>query len=253
MSSILSNCSCSTFKSVGLQFTPPSVAPLYNYEVQWRTVDSYGYPGLWNIENKECINGTITLNAIPTCCNVVGTVKAKCGENQYGQSASFTIPASATYNANIIFVSCTQQSGIGNYTLSGVAGQSIKLRLTFEGVITYNNTNSGGLNSQCAWLYGKITGPSANASGTSSGTDLGSTTPKSVNIGNSVEVTLVMDPSGSMSLSTELVAYNVTSASLTTLNAGIQIVSVDGVPVTALPFAVSCRRSDTMIGCAPAI
>lgn len=247
---IISVCNCNTYKSVTLTFTPPSVAPASGYEVGWRTVDSNGIPGNWNILNNiVAVNGSITLNSIPTCCNVEGYVKAKCADNQFGQQSNFTISASATYNASLTFGACDASSGIANYTLTGTPGQIVKLRLKFQGNIAF--TNPVGLNGSCAWLYGRISATNGSVvSGSSLGTIPGTTYPQLQSIGDQ-DINVSIGPTGSTPITTLLTTYNVMSTTLVTLSSSIQIISIDGVDVSIPATTITCRLNSTASGCLP--
>lgn len=80
--------SCSTFKTLQVSFTAPTIAPANGYLVKWRPVGST----TWNTVTQN--QNPITIAGVPACFNIEGTIQADCGNGNLGNIINFSVTGS---------------------------------------------------------------------------------------------------------------------------------------------------------------
>lgn len=80
---------CSTFRSLQVAFTAPTIAPANGYVVKWRPV---GTP-TWNTVSQN--QNPVVIAGVPTCFNIEGTIQADCGGGNLGNPVVFSVTSSS--------------------------------------------------------------------------------------------------------------------------------------------------------------
>lgn len=80
---------CSTFKTLQVAFTAPTIAPANGYVVKWRPVGTT----TWNTVSQN--QNPITIAGVPACFNIEGTIQADCGGGNLGNPVVFAVTSSS--------------------------------------------------------------------------------------------------------------------------------------------------------------
>lgn len=80
---------CSTFRTLQVSFTEPTIAPANGYIVKWRPVGTVN----WNTVNQN--QNPITIAGVPACFNIEGTIQANCGGSNLGTIVNFAVTSSS--------------------------------------------------------------------------------------------------------------------------------------------------------------
>lgn len=82
---------CTTYKSIQIDFTPPSIAPAEGYRVKWRVAGTSAYTTV----SPNPTTSPVVIAQVPVCTNLEGTIEASCGNGNYGSPVSFVVAADA--------------------------------------------------------------------------------------------------------------------------------------------------------------
>lgn len=82
--------SCSTYKTLSINYTDPLLEPANGYIVKWRVAGDISWTTVSGIYGNP-----IQLANIPACFNIEGTIQADCGNNSLSNPVSFAISATA--------------------------------------------------------------------------------------------------------------------------------------------------------------
>ncbi len=80
---------CSTYRTLQVSFTNPTLAPANGYVVKWRPVGTTE----WNTVNQN--QNPVTIAGVPGCFNIEGTIQANCGGGNLGSPVSFAVSSSS--------------------------------------------------------------------------------------------------------------------------------------------------------------
>ena len=80
--------SCSSFRTLQVSFTNPTIAPANGYVVKWRPVGTV----VWNTVMQN--QNPITIAGVPACFNIEGTIQADCGGGNLGGVVNFSVTSS---------------------------------------------------------------------------------------------------------------------------------------------------------------
>jgi hypothetical protein len=111
---------CSTFKTLEVSFTEPSIPPANGYVVKWRVVGQTN----WNTVTQN--QNPITIAGVPACFNIEGTIQADCGGGNLGNAIIFSVTGSTEvcYTFQLLntgiytYVPCGQSSPVNVNNLS---------------------------------------------------------------------------------------------------------------------------------------
>lgn len=84
--------SCTTYKSIQIDFTAPSIAPAEGYRVKWRVAGTSAYTTV----SPNPTTSPVVIAQVPVCTNLEGTIEASCGNGNYGSPVAFVVAADAT-------------------------------------------------------------------------------------------------------------------------------------------------------------
>lgn len=121
---------CPLTKTLRVSFTPPSTPPDNGYRVRWREVGAPSY----TTAVGTFTGSPITLQNIPACVAVEGTVEAVCGAT-YSNVASFSVPAgytSVTCAGNLSGTQATTTSYTYPLRLIDLAGSADSIGITWN-------------------------------------------------------------------------------------------------------------------------
>ena len=76
---------CSTFKTLQVSFTAPTIAPANGYVVKWRVVGETNWNTVYQNQNP------VTIAGVPACFNIEGTIQADCGGGNLGNAIVFSV------------------------------------------------------------------------------------------------------------------------------------------------------------------
>lgn len=105
---------CSTFRSLQVAFTEPTIPPSNGYVVKWRPVGTLTWNTVTQNQNPVIIAG------VPTCFSIEGTIQADCGSGNLGNPVVFAVTSSSSEcrtfrlleTATYTYVSCTSGNTI---------------------------------------------------------------------------------------------------------------------------------------------
>lgn len=86
---------CSSFGTLEVSFTSPTITPANGYLVKWRPVGTTEWNTLTQFQNP------ITIAGVPTCFNIEGTIQANCGDGNFGVPVTFAVTSSSSTCRNI--------------------------------------------------------------------------------------------------------------------------------------------------------
>lgn len=255
--STVGSCPCNVPRTIIINLISTGPTPIGGYQARWRFIDAAGNYGPWSDWSSHS-TATISIGGVVSCCRVVGEVRTACGSGadglpRYSGVADWSMDPNVT-SASVTFTqgSCNSTTSEATYTVQGIPGQSIRVRLGFSGPITHN-TNI--LNSGCAWIYGSIQARGNLRSAVTTTTGFGAT--QTLTLPDSLEITFTIPSNGSTNplavntvpITTMMRAYNVLDAQ--NVVGFIKILSVDGVTVNTYEYPVTCVANDQSTGCNP--
>lgn len=82
--------SCTTYRTLQISFTEPTIPPANGYIVNWRPVGT----STWNTITQN--QNPITIAGVPICFNIEGTIQANCGGGNLGSIVNFSVSSSST-------------------------------------------------------------------------------------------------------------------------------------------------------------
>lgn len=258
LTSTVGSCPCSNTRTVLINLsslTGPN--PIGGYQARWRFVDAANNYGPWS-EWGSYSSAPISITGVVSCCRVVGELRSSCGTGadglpRYSGVTEWSIDPNVTV-ASVTFTqgSCNSTTHEATYTVQGIPGQSIRVRLGFSGPITHDTSV---LNSGCAWIYGSIQARGNLRSAVTNTTGYGAT--QTLAFPDSLEITFTIPSNGStnplavntVNITTMMRAYNVLNPQ--NVVGFIKILAVDGVSVNTLEYPVTCVADDESTGCNP--
>lgn len=86
--------SCTTFRSIQIDFREPDVKPANGYLVKYRTVGTT----TWNTLSPAPMSSPAIIPNVEACANIEGTISTNCDGN-LGASVSFVVSMNPTINS----------------------------------------------------------------------------------------------------------------------------------------------------------
>lgn len=129
---------CPILKTLQISFTAPNPVPDNGYRVKWRVVGTTTY----TTATGPFVNSPITLNNIPSCENVEGTVEAVCGAT-FSSVATFLATKETVYVCNASLSGSTTSGAYYLYPkrLFDLQGSGDTVTINYDAVSTPNRFN----------------------------------------------------------------------------------------------------------------
>lgn len=80
--------SCSTYKTIQVDFTEPEIKPLNGYLIKWRVQGTSDW-----VQLPNQFGTPIFIPSVPICQNIEGTISADCGSGNFGNPMTFGVSA----------------------------------------------------------------------------------------------------------------------------------------------------------------
>lgn len=100
--------SCTSYKSLTINFIAPDIPPADGYLVKWRAAGDSVYQTV----SPNPKNTPIVIPQVPSCANIEGTIQTACGNGNYGSPSAFVVAADTSSGVTCSYYVVANDSGL---------------------------------------------------------------------------------------------------------------------------------------------